>query len=77
MIIALTAPHLFARFQNTPSTSGAKKPAAASENAADTRNRMSAGAWIAVQAARPATISSRILEIRIRFCVEALGLIIL
>ena len=37
------APHLFARFQNTPSTSGGKNADAAIENAAPTRNRMSPG----------------------------------
>ena len=37
------APHLFARFQKMPSTSAGKNAAAANENAADTRNRMSAG----------------------------------
>ena len=39
----MIAPHLFARFQNTPSTSAGKNAEAASENAAPTRNRMSPG----------------------------------
>jgi hypothetical protein len=37
------APHLLARFQKMPSVSAGKNAAAAKENAADTRNRMSAG----------------------------------
>jgi hypothetical protein len=34
---------LLARFQKMPSTSAGKNAAAANENAAETRNRMSAG----------------------------------
>ena len=45
----------------------------ASENAADTRNRMSAGFWAATDAAMTDTISSSILEIVTRRAVDAFG----
>ena len=71
------APHLLARFQNTPRTSAGKNAEAAIENAAPTRNRMLPGFSDVTHAAKMATTSSRILEIMTRFCVEAFGLIIL
>ncbi len=70
-------PHLLARFQNTPMTSDGKNAEAAIENAAPTRNRILPGFCDVTQAANSATTSSRILEIKTRFCVEALGLTIL
>ena len=45
------APHLLARFQKIPSVSAGKNAAAANENAADTRNRISPGFCAATAAA--------------------------
>src|SRR6185437_8414433 len=56
------APHLLARFQNTPMTSAGKKDEAAKEKAADTMMRMSAGLRAATQAAANATSRSSTLE---------------
>ena len=67
------APHLLARFQKIPQVSAGKNAAAASENAADTRNRMSAGFCAATVAAINATTSSRIFEIVTRRAVDAFG----
>jgi hypothetical protein len=66
-----------ARFQKMPSTRAGKNAAAANENAADTRNRMSAGFCAATDAAARATTSSRILDSVTRRAVEAFGSIIL
>ncbi|MCY1370845.1 hypothetical protein D9M69_579570 [compost metagenome] len=62
-----------ARFQKMPSTSAGKKAAAANENAAETRNRMSAGFCAATYAAHKATTSSRTLEMVTRRAVDAFG----
>ena len=56
-IMPAEAPHLLARFQKMPITSTGKKVDAANENAAATRNRISAGVRVAAQAAAKATIS--------------------
>ena len=61
----------FARFQKIPKTSAGKKAAAASENAAETRNRMSAGFCAATDAAINATTNSSTLEIVTRRAVVA------
>jgi len=65
------------RFQKIPMTSAGKKPAAANENAADTRNRMSAGFCCATKAANTATTKSIVLEIITRRATGAEGSIIL
>jgi hypothetical protein len=66
-----------ARFQKIPITSAGKKLAAAKENAADTRNKMSAGFCAATEAASTATTSSSILATVSRVLVDACGLITL
>ena len=67
------APHLLARFQKIPSVSAGKNAAAANENAADTRNRISPGFCAATAAAASATTSSRAFEIATRRPVDAFG----
>ena len=71
------APHLLARFQKMPSTSAGKNAAAANENAAETRNRMSAGFCAATSAAAIATTTSKAFEIATRREAAAFGSIIL
>ena len=56
------APHLFAPFQNTPITSTGKKVDAAKEKAAPTKNKMSAGVFVAAHAATNATSNNNILD---------------
>src|SRR5574343_1250540 len=67
------APHLLARCQKMPSTRAGKKAEAASEKAADTRNRMLAGFWAATNAAASATASRITLDSITRRAVLALG----
>ena len=71
------APHLLARFQKMPHTSAGKNAAAANENAAETRNRMSAGFCAATAAAASATTSNSALDSVTRRAVDAFGSIIL
>ena len=71
------APVFVVFLYQTPITSAANRPAAAMEKAQATRNRMSAPALPAVQAAASATMISRVREMTSRRAVGALRSIIL